>query len=806
MTGGRGISIFKGHRLATFSYVVALTLIASFSIGTHVLIDTIVHAQEATGKVVNIAGRQRMLSQRIASLSLEISQTPWSERRERLLVDLGEAVALMERSYRALRLGDPQLDMPSADSPRLRRIYDEEPTNLAIRLDTFLGHARAFLATAALGDPDPGALDAVRAAARRSLLQSLDAAVVAYQADSEDAIDRLRNILFGVLGGMLTTLVAEALLIFRPLFRRLADRELRLVELAADLDQALTLSTAELRLAGNIIQHTAEGILVISAEGKILSVNPAFCAITGYIRSQVLGQPMQIMRTVQQPGAVYDAVWDTVREQGSWSGELWLRRQSGEGFLAMLTVNPLSIELADTGAAFVAIFADITEMRQKDATIEHMSFHDTLTGLPNRDMLWDLLGQMVRRALDDGGVRAVVSLDFDRFKVVNDSLGHAIGDAVLRQAAARISNQIGDADVVARIGADEFVVLLEGLQSPEEYALVVEQLIVDLSRCYTVGGKEARLGVSAGIALCLGNDAGSADLLRQAGNARMLAKQKGGGYQFYRPDLDEAICRRLRVETALREAVEGERFYLDFQPKIDLGSGEMRGMEALLRWRHAEFGMVSPAVFIPMAEEIGVIHKIGDWVLRECCAQAIRFRDEGLRASIAANVSALQLLRGDLPDRVAALLEETGVDPALLQLELTESSIIQEPEATTAQLARLRAMGVRVALDDFGTGYSSLSYLRTLPIDYVKIDRSFVMHLETNETDVTVARSIITLGHALGLKIIAEGIETEGQAAILKSMGCDIGQGYLYARPLSPAQLSAWCAQHPPGRSLRIVT
>ncbi len=805
MTGLKS-SLFKGHRLATFSYVVALALIASLSVGTHILVDSIVREQQVTAKVVNMAGRQRMLSQRVASLSLEISQTAWGERRDRLLVDLGESIALMERSYRTLRRGDPDGGMPSADSPRLRRIYDEEPASLGIRLDGFLGRARDFLSSAYLGDPDPAALDAVRTAARRSLLQSLDTAVVAYQADSEDAIDRLRHILFAVLGLMLATLTAEALLIFRPLFRRLADREQRLVELAADLDQALVLSTAELRLAGNIIQHTAEGIMVISAEGTIISVNPAFCAITGYARADVLGQPMRVMRDEQQADAVYDTVWERVRVQGGWSGELPLRRSSGETFLAMLAVNPLSIELADTGAAFVAIFADITEMRRKDETIVHMSFHDALTGLPNRDMLWDRLGQMVRRALDDGATRAVVSVDLDRFKAVNDSLGNAAGDAVLRQAAARLSAHVGDTDTVARIGADEFVVLLEGRNTPEDYAATVNRLIEELTRSYRVDGKEARLGASAGIALCPGDGANATDLLRQAGSARILAKQTGGGCQFYRPDLDQAIRRRMRLEIALREATEADAFDLDYQPKVDLATGEIRGVEALIRWRDQEFGMVSPGAFIPMAEEIGVIHKIGAWVLRESCAQAIRFRDQGLRISVAANISAKQFLSGDLPGQVAALLKDTGIDPELLQLEFTESSIIQEPEATISQLARLRGMGLRIALDDFGTGYSSLSYLRALPIDFVKIDRSFVAHLETDETDVTVARGIVTLGHALGLKIIAEGIETDGQAAILKAMGCDIGQGYLYAQPLSAARVLAWAAARPPGRPLRIVT
>jgi predicted signal transduction protein with EAL and GGDEF domain len=381
-----------------------------------------------------------------------------------------------------------------------------------------------------------------------------------------------------------------------------------------------------------------------------------------------------------------------------------------------------------------------------------------------------------------------------------------VGDALLCQASARLSAQIAEDDLAARVGADEFVVLLEGRTTPDEYAAVVLRLVDDLSKSYRFGETEARVGVSAGIALCPGDGTSSADLLRQAGSARLQAKQAGGGYQFYRPELDQAIRRRMRLELALREAAEADDFHLDYQPKVDLVSGKLRGVEALIRWRHPEFGMVSPGVFIPMAEEIGAIHKIGDWVLRESCAMAIRFRDQGVPTSVAANISAKQFRTGALPDRVAEILRETGIAPAQLQLELTESSIMQDPDATIAQLGSIRALGVRVALDDFGTGYSSLSYLRALPIDFVKIDRSFVADLETNETDVTVARGIVTLGHALGLKIIAEGIETEGQAAILRNMGCDIGQGYLFAQPLSQERAIAWVAGRPTGRPFRLVT
>lgn len=787
------VSRFRSHRFATFSYVTALALIASLSIGTHALIDSIVREQQTTAKVINVAGRQRMLSQRIAGLGLEVSILPPGVERARALDDLGESVALMERSYRALRRGDAVFGMASADSERLRRLYDQPPVELGAHLDRFLGHARDFLANARLGIADPESLAAVRAAARRDLVDALDVAVIAYQDDSEDAIRRLRRVLFAVLGGMLVTLVAEAVLIFRPLFRRLEERERTLVDLAADLDQALTLSTAELRLAGNVIQHTAEGIVVIDADGLILSVNPACCDLIGLSRAELLGQPVAILRSGRHESAFYDGVWSAVRATGGWAGELWMRRRDGV-FLAYMTINPLSPDLADTGAASVAIFADITALREKDETIEHMIFHDALTGLPNRDLVWERLSGIAARCAADRETRAVMSLDFDRFKGVNDDFGQDAGDAVLRQAAARLLAMLPAADTVARIGADEFVILLEPRPDAASLAALASRIVSDLARPYPVAGREIRLGVSAGVALCPGDGEGEAELLRQAGGARLVAKQQGGGAQFYRPDIDQALRRRLRVEAALRAAVAAEGFRLEFQPKLVLADGGVEGVEALIRWRDPELGPVSPAVFVPIAEDIGAIGAIGEWVLREACRAALSLRRHGFEVPVAANVSAKQLLAGDLPERVAALLAETGAPAGLLEIELTESSVISDPESTVAQLARLRGMGVRVALDDFGTGYSSLSYLRNLPVDFVKIDRSFVSHLETAANDVTVARGIVALGHALGLRIIAEGIETEGQAAVLREMGCDVGQGYLYARPLPEIELLGWLA------------
>jgi len=782
-----------GLRRATLSYLVALGLIAGLSIGTHVLVDSIVRQQETTARIVNVAGRQRMLSQRIAGLAAELAAEEDSLARSALRADLDDAIDLMARSHRALRRGDADWGIPASESAAVRRVYDAPPVLLESRVSAYVGQARAFSRAAAEGSIDEVALRELRVAARDRLLAGLDLAVRTYEADSERAIRNLRHVLFGVLGLMLATLAAEAALIFRPLFRRLADRERRLVELAADLDQALTLSTAELRLAADIIETTDEAVVVLRRDGTILSVNPAFCRITGLSRDEARGRPISLLFSDRQDPAFYDALWTEFGEAGRWSGELWLKGTAGDGFFAYLTINALAEDLTDTGASSVGVFSDATELRRKDETIAHMAMHDPLTGLPNRDLLWDRLGQLMQRARL-GGRYAVVSIDLDRFKAVNDSLGQPFGDVVLRQAAGRLVIQAGEADTVARIGADEFVVLMEGRETDADYAVRAGHMVEALSAPYAVAGREVRLGASAGVAMCPGEAATAADLLRQADAARRRAKGEGGGVQFHEAGMDATVQDRLRMETALRAAAEAGDFSLVYQPKVGLADNAVDGAEALIRWTGRAFGAVSPATFIPLAEEIGVIGAIGEWVLRQACAEALRFREAGFAMPLAVNVSAQQLRTGALVPLIADMLERSGLPPALLQLELTESSLIADYENTVAQLAALRDLGVVTALDDFGTGYSSLSYLRRLPIDFLKIDRAFVMNLEADAADVTVVGGIIAMAHALGLKVIAEGIETKVQAQILAGMGCDVGQGYLFSKPVPPQRLRTWMA------------
>lgn len=780
-------------RHATLSYVLALGAIAALSVGTHVLIDSIVKQQETTARIVNVAGRQRMLSQRISGLSFELQAETEAASRTALIDDLDAAIALMASSHAALRDGDAALRLPPTPAPLAAEVFSGPPLDLDRKVTGYLDQARIYLAAARLGRGELGALANIRAAAREPLLDGLDRAVKIYEQESEAAIRRLRVILFGMLGAMLVTLTIEALAIFRPLFRRLREREQRLIEVTADLDQALTLSTAELRLSANIIENTAEAIVVTDAQGVIVSINPAFTRITGYERAEVLGRTMEMLRCDRQDDAFYAAIRQSMAVDGCWWGELWSTAKSGEPFLAYLTVSSLDPDLGDTGAAFVGMLTDITEQRQKDETIHRLVFHDALTGLPNRDLLRDRLDQMVQRINRQGGRCAVAYIDLDRFKSINDALGQPIGDAVLRLVAKRLLACIDEEDTAARFGGDEFVILFAERAASREYVAVADAVLETLSAPYTVAGREIHIGVSLGIAFCPEDGAVGEDLLRQAESAMVVAKARGGGgYQFYQVDVDHALRRRMRLEMALRTAADTSDFTLEYQPKVRLADRSVVGVEALIRWRHPEFGMVSPAVFIPMAEETGAIVRIGAWVLEEACRQAVALQRLGMPLSIAVNVSAKQFHVGNIGEIFTDILAAPEMSAALLQVELTESSVIQDSEVTIAQLQQLRDMGVLVSLDDFGTGYSSLSYLRRLPVDYLKIDRAFVMNLESSAADVTVAKGIVALGHALGMEIVAEGIETEGQAAILREMGCDYGQGYLFSQPLPPQRLIAW--------------
>ena len=576
--------------------------------------------------------------------------------------------------------------------------------------------------------------------------------------------------------------------------RNVATREAELWRLNASLDERVRARTAELRLAANVIENTSEGVIVTDESGVIITVNPAFSRITSYTPEEVIGRRPSLLKSEHQSEEFYREMWQTLTASGHWQGEIWNRRRDGEAYLERLTINliPGGDGLPNR---YVGVFNDITELRRKDEHIQHLAFHDALTGLPNRTLLQDRLHHAIQFARRESRRLAVLLMDLDRFKTINDTLGHNVGDQLLQEVAKRMRATLRATDTVARMGGDEFVILLEQQSGPEQCAAVAGELIEAVSVAMAIGGHTIKVGASIGIAFFPEDGSDGLDLLKHADAAMYAAKHHGSGlYRFFRSEMTEAASQRLRLEMELRQAVAHGELELHYQPKICLRNGQVDGVEALVRWRHPSLGLVPPAEFIPVAEETGLIVELGAWVLDEAYRQAAAWMRQGIRLVIAVNVSAVQLRADDLGERIVALAQRHGMAVGALEIELTESLVMADPERAIGVLGKLREIGLRIAVDDFGTGYSSLSYLRRLPLDVLKIDRSFVRDANTNPEDAQIVRTIIALAKALGLTTIAEGVEDSRQAELLSEAGCDHVQGYLYARPLPAAGLEKWLA------------
>jgi len=552
----------------------------------------------------------------------------------------------------------------------------------------------------------------------------------------------------------------------------------------------------ELRLAASVFHASAEGVMITDAEGLIISVNPAFTDITGYSAAETLGRKPSMLKSDHQRPEFYGDMWNTLLAEGRWQGELWNRRKGGQAYLEWLTINRIDDSLGKP-IRYVAVFHDITEMRRKDEHIHHLALHDALTGLPNRELLMERLNQALVRSLRERQRLSVAFIDLDRFKGINDALGHDIGDNLLQQVGDRIRRCLRTTDTVARVGGDEFLVLMENLTSARDCATKAQQLLDEIARPIALPGYKVEIGASMGMAFYPEDSDQPLELMKRADMAMYAAKEAGGHtYRFFRQEMLERTTRRLTLEMDLRRAIANNELELHYQPKIDLIGGGITGVEALLRWRHPRQGMQAPAEFIPLAEENALICDIGAWVIDEACRQSAQWRSRGVDLRIAVNVSTRQLESGNLLQQLCALAHRHGISAACLELEITESTLMEDPERVAGLLQQFREAGMRIAVDDFGTGYSSLAYLRRLPIDILKIDRSFVLDALADEEDAQIIKTILALGQSLKLAVVAEGVENESQASLLQSLGCDQAQGYLYARPMPANDLESWLHDH----------
>ena len=549
----------------------------------------------------------------------------------------------------------------------------------------------------------------------------------------------------------------------------------------------------KLRLSATVLEHIADGVMVVDANGIIVTVNPAFTQITGYTEAEALGRHSSLNRSARHDAAFYQALWDELIASGFWRGEVWHQRKNGEVYLEWLTISAVRDTRAVT-THYVGVFSDITLIKESQEKLDHMAHHDPLTALPNRLLFHDRLQHALLRAARDQEQLAVLFIDLDRFKNVNDTLGHHVGDELLQKVAGQLSARLREGDTLARLGGDEFIVLLEGIDGEYGATQVAEKLMTMFDQPFTVAGHELFVTCSVGISLYPDDALDLNMLIRNADVAMYQAKARGrNGYRFYAPSMTGEGVERLRLETFLRRSLEKNEMFLNYQPQVEIDTGRLVGVEALVRWNHPELGLVPPARFIPLAEDSGFINQLGKWVLDEACRQMMRWQAQGLHVpKMAVNLSVKQFERGSIAGMVADILQETGLEPQRLQLEVTESVIMNTGDAL-GFINDLHAIGVGLAIDDFGTGYSSLAYLKQLPVQTLKIDRSFIKDISTDVNDEAIAIAIIQLGKSMQLSVIAEGVETEEQAAFLLRHGCKLAQGYFYSRPvLAQDMLERW--------------
>lgn len=566
-----------------------------------------------------------------------------------------------------------------------------------------------------------------------------------------------------------------------------------------DITQRLA-DEARLQLAAKVFESSTDAIFITDAEQKIITTNPSFEQLTSYTEQEMIGKSPSDFFSEESNTVLVKQLLGDLETKGFWEGELWNRRKNGHAYLCMISLVRVQDETGNT-MHYIGFFKDRTETHTAKQKIEELAFSDVLTGLPNRLLLAERIKQSISAASRNNGSFALLFLDLDHFKQINDSLGHPFGDRVLIDVTERLKKCIRQVDTASRLGGDEFVLLLHQADA-HGAEICARRVLEELNAPFTLDGMSFSVSCSIGVALYPADGNNMDDLIKNADSAMYHVKERGrSDFRFYQRQMNVGLLSRMKLDHAMRQALEHDGFRLHYQPLVNIDSGEVFGAEALIRWHDKDLGEVSPAQFIPIAEETGVIVAIGNWVMHTAIRQAALWNlDRKLRISV--NVSALQFQQSDFVDNVAKALADAGLTPDCLELELTESILIRDVEEAIIKLESLSVLGIKLAIDDFGTGYSSLSYLKRFPISKLKIDRSFVMHLPDDESDVAIVTAIISLAHALKLRVIAEGVETEEQRTQLKTLGCDELQGYLYSPALSVHDFEAWYRKVMPGLPL----
>lgn len=544
----------------------------------------------------------------------------------------------------------------------------------------------------------------------------------------------------------------------------------------------------QLHILSTLWAASRDAVLVTDANNIILGVNPAFERITGYSRTDVLGQSPAMLSSGQHPTAFYADMWATLHSQGVWHGEVLNRRKDGSVYPENLNISVLRDPASGEVANYVATFSDLTAQKEAQKRVIHLANHDQLTGLPNQALLRDRAEQAIGQAKEENRQVALLVLDLDHFKAVNDSVGHGGGDELLRQISRALVGVAAPTETVSRRGGDEFVVLVPKVDVAT-MRLMAQRILIALADPFTVNGREAMVSGSMGVAVYPADGTDFDTLLNNAEAAMYKAKESGRRcVRFFTEEMNQGARDRMALLGGLSRSVERGELRLHYQPLVNLTTSEIIGAEALVRWERPGFGLVPPMSFIPVAEATGLIVDIGDWVLNEACTQQRRWADTGLgHLQLSVNVSALQFRQGILEQQVSGALQRSGCDPRKLELELTESTLMVQPDEVMDTIRRLKQRGLQLSIDDFGTGFSSLAYLRRLAVDKIKIDQSFVRDITVDVDGAAIVRAVIQMARSLGLRTLGEGVETQVNRRALQVLGCDYAQGYFFGRPVPAA-------------------
>jgi diguanylate cyclase (GGDEF)-like protein/PAS domain S-box-containing protein len=574
----------------------------------------------------------------------------------------------------------------------------------------------------------------------------------------------------------------------RALERKRSSLAERVRERTAELQK----TADDLRLVASAFEASFSGMLITDIQGDILAVNAAFTSTTGYTPEECVGLNASLLKSDRHDTAYFQKMWQIISTEGKWTGEIWNRRKDANVFPCLLSISSVR-DQAGHITHFVGVLNDLSEIRDAQTLIDFLTQHDALTGLPNRVIVQDRFTQLVA-GLQDDEVISVICMDLDRFRQINDLHGHDFGNEMLRWVAEQLGELMPAVDTVFRQSGDEFVLIHRGQRALLDVHLLIDEIHRYINVGHPVGDTEVKLSVSLGVAIYPMDGACLEELLANAALALQRVKEKGGGAStFFAEDIDQGMRVRYDIAQRLRKAVSHGEFRVYFQPQVDVASSRIVGAEALLRWQSPELGFVSPGVFIPVAEESGCILDLGEWVLNTVCAQIATWRAEGLGdIKVAVNLSARQFMQRDISAKVAHALQNSGIPVDCLELEITESALVDDVQEAIATMQALKELGVSIALDDFGTGYSSLSYLKKFPVDYLKVDQSFVRDLITDTDADAIVCSIIGLAHNMRMQVIAEGVETDEQKQYLEAHGCDLLQGYLLGKPMPADQFGAF--------------